>query len=94
VTDVKRELPHAIIDGFDISLDQAPTQEMMPNDTSVRVWDATQPPPSELVGAYDIVNVRLFLVVVKNNDPLPVLRNIVQLLSTYTRTSVLSTLRH
>ena len=34
-----------------------------------------------MIEKYDIVNVRLFLCVVRNNEPLPVLKNLVKMLS-------------
>jgi hypothetical protein len=36
--------------------------------------------PKDLVGKFDIVHVRLFLLVVRNNDPVPILRNLLKLL--------------
>ena len=43
--------------------------------------DAFSPLPHELVGKYDIVHLRLFIVLVRNNDPAPLLRNLIQMLS-------------
>ena len=43
--------------------------------------DAFSPLPHELLGKYDIVHLRLFIVLVKNNDPVPLLRNLIRMLS-------------
>ena len=43
--------------------------------------DAFSPLPHELLGKYDIVHLRLFIVLVKNNDPVPLLENLIRMLS-------------
>ena len=43
--------------------------------------DALSEIPEHLVGMYDIVQLRLFQVVVKDNDPGPLLRNVLRMLS-------------
>ena len=47
----------------------------------MRYLDALGEIPSHLVGIYDIVQLRLFQVVVKDNDPGPLLRNMLKMLS-------------
>ena len=39
-------------------------------------------PPAELVGQYDIVHIRHVTLVVKDNNPLPIIQNMRKLLST------------
>ena len=39
--------------------------------------------PEHLVGVYDIIQLRLFQVVVKDNDPLPLLKNVLKMLSAF-----------
>jgi len=39
--------------------------------------------PAEFVGRYDLVHARFLLGLVKNNDPIPLLRNLMKLLSKY-----------
>ena len=53
----------------------------MPRNINFSVFDATAPPPQDLVGKYDIVHVRLLACAVRNGDPTPFLKNIVFLLS-------------
>lgn len=66
--------------GFDISADQFPIPESLPENVSFRIADAMSEPPDELHGQFDIVHLRLFLCVVENNDPLPVLNFCLKLL--------------
>ena len=47
----------------------------------MRHLDALGEIPEELIGVYDVVQLRLFQVVVKDNDPGPLLRNAVSMLS-------------
>ena len=43
--------------------------------------DVHEPIPVGLRGKYDVVHVRLFLTVVKNDDPGPILENMLRMLS-------------
>ena len=43
-------------------------------------WDVFEDPPARFVGYFDFVHVRLVTVVVKQNDPRPVLANLCKLL--------------
>ena len=78
---VAQSLPHARLDGFDISLAQCPPLQWFPhNIRSLREWDVYQAPPVELQGRYDIVHARLLFVVVQDGDPAPMIRNMMLLL--------------
>ena len=78
--DIARTFPTAQIDGFDISLQQSPPPEWLPKNVTVREWDIFSDLPPDLQGVYDIVHIRLLLLVVRNNDPRPALRNAMQML--------------
>lgn len=78
---MSREHASAQIDGFDVSLAQCPPPEWLPSNVSIRKLDIFEPLPEELVGKYDIVHVRLFLCVVRNDDLVPVLTNLLKMLS-------------
>lgn len=78
---MSRENASAQLDGFDISLVQCPPPEWLPSNVSIRKLDIYKPLPEELVGKYDIVHVRLFICVIKDNDPVPVLTNLLKMLS-------------
>ena len=81
--DISYQHPEAAIDALDISLDQCPPQQWLPSNISIRKFDIYSALPADLVEKYDIVNVRLFLCVVRNNDPLPVLKNLLKMLSQF-----------
>ncbi|KAK8025417.1 hypothetical protein PG990_003240 [Apiospora arundinis] len=66
--------------GFDISLDQVGPKPWLPANIRMHTWNLFEEPPSEFVGYFDVVHVRLITVVVRNNDPRPVLANLTKLL--------------
>lgn len=78
-----RNKPTAEFHGFDISLDQVGPKPWLPANISMHAWDIFQEPPARFMGYFDVVHVRLITVVVRNNDPQPVLANLTKLLSTY-----------
>ncbi|KAL8934499.1 MAG: hypothetical protein Q9216_005884, partial [Gyalolechia sp. 2 TL-2023] len=43
-------------------------------------WDMFIPPPAEYIGAFDVVHIRHVQLVIKDNDPAPVVRNLRALL--------------
>jgi hypothetical protein len=47
---------------------------------NLRTWNALDDVPSELVGQYDLVHVRLLVLAVDNSDPRPMLRNLIKML--------------
>ena len=78
--DIVRSFPWAQIDGFDIDLQQCPPAEWLPHNVTVRKWDIFSDLAPELEGLYDVVHVRLLLLVIEDNDPRPVLRNALRML--------------
>ena len=80
--DLARTLPPTTrLDGFDIDISDCPPEQWLPRNIKMRYLDALGEIPSHLVGIYDIVQLRLFQVVVKDNDPSPLLRNMLKMLS-------------
>lgn len=81
--DLARILPEStVLDGFDVSADQYPIPENRPANVTLSVWDCIQGQvPPQLEGAYDIVHLRLFVGVVSNCDPTPLLQNALKMLS-------------
>ena len=71
--------PETQMDGFDIDLSMAPNQHWLPANVKIRYWSIFEEPPDHLIGKYDIVHVRL-LVLVVTNDASSVLRNLSRLL--------------
>ena len=84
LVDVNRQLPSVHLDGFDNSVDQFPSKEWLPENISLDRLDILKPIPEELKGKYDLVHVRLFLAVVQDDDPTPILRNLMDMLSQWT----------
>ncbi|KAF6232186.1 hypothetical protein HO173_009569 [Letharia columbiana] len=79
--DLARTLPPtAQLDGFDIDISDCPPEQWLPRNVRMRHLDALGEIPEHLAGKYDIVQLRLFQVVVKDNDPGPLLRNMVKML--------------
>ncbi|KAL9059140.1 MAG: hypothetical protein Q9162_001358 [Coniocarpon cinnabarinum] len=70
----------AQLDGFDISSDQFPHESSLPPNVHLHTSNALEPCPPELRGKYDVVNLRLFLAVVKNDDPTALLQHVCSLL--------------
>ena len=79
--DLGRQLHSVRLDGFDISAGQYPPQEWLPGNISLTTLDVHEPIPEALHGKYDVVHVRLFLTVVRNDDPRPILANMLRMLS-------------
>ncbi|KAI0528428.1 hypothetical protein GGR58DRAFT_320518 [Xylaria digitata] len=66
--------------GFDISLDQVGPKPWLQANIRMHTWNIFEEPPSQFLEYFDIVHVRLITVVVKNNDPRPILKNLTKLL--------------
>ena len=81
--DLAKSLPSAQFDGFDISESAFPPEQWLPDNLSLRVLNAFDEPPAELWGRYDVVHLRLFLLVVNDNDPTQLLNHCIKLLSEY-----------
>lgn len=85
--DLARELPSTTkFYGFDIDLGQCPPAESFPSNVHISQWDMFTPPPSEIIGTFDVVHLRLVTLVIKDNDPTTLIANVGRLLSTCVRT--------
>ena len=62
---------------------QYPPKEWLPSNVTMRALDAFSEVPDDLVGIYDIVHLRLFACVIKDNNPEPVLANVIRMLSSF-----------
>ena len=60
---------------------QCPPKEWLPKNISLIAHDAFLPFPDSMVEKYDVVHVQLFACIVRNNDPAPLVRNLMSLLS-------------
>lgn len=83
LVDLARYLPaSARIEGFDIDQTQCPPREWLPSNVSVHYLNCLAPIPKHLLEQFDIVHIQLFHLAVHNNDPAPIIQNLVSLLST------------
>ncbi|TVY85588.1 Methyltransferase trt5 [Lachnellula suecica] len=81
ILDLARDLPTSTtLDGFDISLTQCPPKGWVPSNVRFRELNIFQDIPMDLLETYDIINVRYMVLVVKSNDPVPILKNLLKLL--------------
>jgi SAM-dependent methyltransferase len=78
--DVASEYADCEVDGCDISLEQCSPKEFMPRIRKLEIWDLFEEPPEEMRGRYDVVHVRLVVFVVRNNNPRPLIANMMKLL--------------
>lgn len=69
------------LDGYDISAKQFPPKEWWPPNLRYSTHDALCPVPDEMIGKYDVVHVGLLVMIVKNEDPVPLLLNLLSMLS-------------
>ena len=79
--EVASTLPNAHVDGFDISFDQLPSLEELPNNISFKKLDALGEIPSEFRERYDIVHCRMMSLAISSGDPTPLLENLLSMLS-------------
>ncbi|KNG87367.1 hypothetical protein ANOM_005918 [Aspergillus nomiae NRRL 13137] len=70
-------VPACHLHGFDISSDQFPGEQ---EDIDFTIHDITQPFPSEHLGRYDIVHIRLLVLALRGPDIVKALGNVIQLL--------------
>ncbi|KAH8695207.1 S-adenosyl-L-methionine-dependent methyltransferase [Talaromyces proteolyticus] len=76
----RRLSPSCSFVGFDISDEQFPVPDGVPDNVAFRIADAMSDPPDEFIGQFDIVHLRLFFCVVEDNNPLPPLNFCLKLL--------------
>ncbi|KAF4629300.1 hypothetical protein G7Y89_g8850 [Cudoniella acicularis] len=72
--------PSAHIDGFDIDISQCAPIDWLPSNVSLYTVNCVEPFPEQFVGKYDIVHIQLFHLAVQNNDPEPIVKNLLTLL--------------
>lgn len=78
--DVAREYPTARLDGFDVNTSQAPPEQWLSPNITLKTWNIFEDVPDQMIGIYDVVHVRLLVLVVQKGDPRNILRNILQML--------------
>ncbi|KAE8140097.1 hypothetical protein BDV38DRAFT_280563 [Aspergillus pseudotamarii] len=63
---------------IDIDLTQAPHPGWLPSNITLRYWDVFADVPASLECQYDLVHVRLLVLVLSGEDPTPVIRRLFQ----------------
>lgn len=82
LTDLAKRLPSTThLDGLDISFDAMPPLEWLPPNVTLRNWDIYKEPAEDLHGLYDVINIRNFSFVLKDEDIPEVLARLNRLLS-------------
>ena len=84
LVELARILPASTkLDGYDISSEQYPAKEWLPKNVTLGTLNALDTVPDALRGKYDIVHISLFVMLVRNEDPGPILNNLMLMLSTF-----------
>ncbi len=79
-----RTFPTSVqFDGIDVSFDQCPPKEWLPDNISWINHDVLSEPPPSLLQKYDIVHVQLFITILRDGNPVPMLQNLMKMLSEY-----------
>lgn len=73
-------MPKAQLEGYDISTEQFPPREWLPENVSLSQLDVLKPIPKELVEKFDVIHLGIVVAVV-NDNPHPLLENILKMLS-------------
>ena len=76
--DVSRDFPDSQLNGLDIDLTQAPHPGWLPSNITLRHWDVFAEVPASLECQYDLVHVRLLVLMLSGEDPMPVIRRLFQ----------------
>jgi len=80
--DLAKSLPPSTrLEGFDIASSSYPPEEWLPSNIKLALWNVFDEPPDYLYGRFDVVHIRLFLVVIDANDPSSILRHCLKILS-------------
>ena len=71
-----------MLHGYDIDVSKSPPKQWLLRNVSHFTWDAFSDVPAAMVEQYDVVHVGIVMFLIANNDPLPILSNMIKLLST------------
>ncbi|KAJ5622191.1 hypothetical protein N7528_005423 [Penicillium herquei] len=78
--EVASQLPSSSVTAFDIAETHFPRPEFRPSNTKFALLNSLQDVPSELVGQFDVVHLRMWAFVVRNDDPSPLIQNAAKML--------------
>lgn len=68
------------LEGLDIDLEQCPPPDWAPPNVSYRQSDALAPVPQDMLSRYDVIHLRHFVTVVRGNDPMALINNLISML--------------
>ncbi|KAJ5087969.1 hypothetical protein N7456_011585 [Penicillium angulare] len=74
-------LPNSKIVGYDISDAHLPHKEYWPSNAEFGVLDSMKDVPESLEGQFDVVHIRMWAYIPRENDPSPLIRHAAKLLS-------------
>ncbi|KUJ22215.1 uncharacterized protein LY89DRAFT_576533, partial [Mollisia scopiformis] len=81
VFDAARSLPSTVqLHGYDICNAQYPVKELWLSNVSLGLLDSLSDPPSELVGQYDVVHLRMWASNLRENNTTPLIQHMKKLL--------------
>ncbi|KAF2692028.1 hypothetical protein K458DRAFT_286569 [Lentithecium fluviatile CBS 122367] len=81
MTSLGEQIPDSVrFDGLDVSFDAAPPLQWLPSNIVLKKWNVREPPPEELVGAYELVHIRNFAYVLQDAEVPNVLAHLVALI--------------
>ena len=69
------------LDLLDIDISQCPPREWLPVNVTVEMLDIFRPIPARFVEKYNLIHIRYFACIVRNNDPRPIIQNVLRMLS-------------
>jgi hypothetical protein len=75
--------PTTTLDGLDISFAQCPPKEWLAPNISWITHDVFAEPPKELIEKYDVIHVQLFITILRDGNPVPMLKNLMKMLSKF-----------
>ncbi|PWY64968.1 hypothetical protein BO94DRAFT_591471 [Aspergillus sclerotioniger CBS 115572] len=80
-TEVASQLPpNARVSAFDIADTHFPPKEYWPANVSFDQLDSMSDVPSSLIGQFDVVHLRMWAFIIRDNDPSPLIRHAAKLL--------------
>ena len=82
VLEAFEEYPEAdAVEGLDIAIHQAPAKHLLPENVHFKYFNAYEDVPFEYIGRYDLIHARFLLGLVKDDNPIPLIENLMQMLS-------------
>ncbi|KAF2260597.1 hypothetical protein CC78DRAFT_431409, partial [Lojkania enalia] len=79
--ELARYLPtSAQLDGFDISFVQCPPKDWLCPNIAWIEHDVFSEPPTELHEKYDVIHIQLFITILRDGNPVPMLQNLMKML--------------